>query len=55
MGRLVPLPPWATKEQIEERIRYYRNLSYIILGSVIGSCIFLITVAIMVFKPLIFH
>jgi hypothetical protein len=55
MGRLVPLPPWATKEEIEKRLRYYRNLSYLMFGCVLGTCIFLIVAAVLTFKPLIFH
>jgi hypothetical protein len=36
MGHLVPLPPWASREDIERRMRYHMRLQ-LLLGACIGA------------------
>jgi len=45
MGHLVPLPPWATKEQIEKRLRYYRIQSFILMTCVVAAAIGIVAAA----------
>jgi hypothetical protein len=36
MGDLAPLPPWASKEDVEKRIRYHMRLK-LLLGACLGA------------------